>query len=34
LEEERVVVKPICVSIKDKDDELENGVDAQNEIVV
>ena len=29
LEEERVVVKPMGVSKEDKDEELENGVDAQ-----
>ena len=33
LEEERVVVKPMDVSKEDKDEELENGVDAQKEVV-
>ena len=33
LEEERVVVKPMGVSKEDKDEELENGVDAQKEVV-
>ena len=28
LEEERVVVKPMGVSKEDKDEELENGIDA------
>ena len=33
LEEESVVVKPMGVSKEDKDEELENGVDAQKEAV-